>query len=138
MTKRILTEAQKKSISNYKRMGIALEFHESDKVEVRQVRLLNDYILNQQQLKERGKEVFPDAMIVPITYTPQLDHIDAEWIGNKMKEFGLDETDLSKQLAIAETELSNILNGSFVLDSSQKTTFYFYFMTYELNRDFRL
>ncbi|MCY4779662.1 hypothetical protein ORI89_08360 [Sphingobacterium sp. UT-1RO-CII-1] len=137
MSIKILTLQQKNSIANYKRMGITISILDNGKVEVCQNELINNYILNQEQLKERGKEIFPDAELLPVTHVPEIEKIDAEWIRNKMKEFGIELTDISKQLAIDKKLIALMLNGSEQLNNSLKAALYFYFMTYELNRDFR-
>lgn len=132
-----ITKAQSRSISNYKRMGIDLEVLDNDLIKITQSRLLNGYVLNQKQLVERAKEVFPDAKIIPVVFSLDVDSITIEWIEAKMKEFGISRNDLIKQLAIDKSSLSLYFSGKRGLDKSQRAAFYFYFLTYELNRDFR-
>lgn len=137
MTIRTINAEQKRSITNYKRMGIAIELLENGTIEVRQERLLNNYILNRQELRERAKAIFPDADLVAVTYAPDIDHIDAKWITKNMKEFGLLEEDIGRQLAWDAESLKPILHEGAKLTKEQKAALYFYFMCYELNRDFR-
>ena len=98
---------------------------------------LNGYILNQKQLIERGKELYPDAKIIPVAYSLNVDDITIEWIESKMQEFGIKRNDLIKQLAIDRSSLSLIMSGKRELSKPMRATFFYYFLTYELNRDFR-
>lgn len=131
------TKAQSRSLSNYKRMGIDIEVLDSELIKITQSRLINGYVLNQKQLVERAKEVFPDAKVIPVVFSLDVDSITVEWIEGKMKEFGISRNDLIKQLAIDKSSLSLYFSGKRGLDKSQRAAFYFYFLTYELNRDFR-
>lgn len=132
-----LTIDQKRSIDNYKRMGIDIDVLFDGKVKITQSRLLNGFILNQKQLHERAREVFPDAKIIPVVFSLDAGSITIEWIEGKMEEFGIKRKDLIKQLAIDESSLSLFLSGKRRMDKSQRAAFFFYFLTYELNRDFR-
>lgn len=128
---------EKNSISGYKQMGVEIEPLEDGTVKVTQSRLINGYILNQKQLIERGKEAFPDSKIIPVVYSLDVDDITLEWIETRMLEFGIKRNDLIKQLAIDRSSLSLILSGKRELSKPMRATFFYYFMTYELNRDFR-
>lgn len=132
-----ITKDQSRSISNYRRMGIDIDLLDDDTVKITQSRLKNGYILNQKELVTRAKEVFPDAKIIPVVFSLDVDSITVDWIENKMEEFGIKRNDLIKQLAIDKSSLSLFLSGNRKMDKSQKAAFYFYFLTYELNRDFR-
>tara|TARA_B110000093_G_C12707330_1_gene300706 strand:+ start:105 stop:587 length:483 start_codon:yes stop_codon:yes gene_type:complete len=135
----------RESISNYSRMGIKIELLEiednSARVKIQHKRLINNYMLNQKQLVERVKDVFkPTGLktkVVPMVYfiDPQL--VDFDWINLKMSEFGIKRNDLIKQLAIDKSSLSLFLNGKRKMNKLVKAAFYYYFLTYELNRDFR-
>ncbi|WP_424493872.1 hypothetical protein [Salinimicrobium sp. GXAS 041] len=128
---------QELSIVNYRRMGLEIEVIDEDRVKITQARLINGYILNQKQLISRAREVFPDAKIVPVVYSLDVEDITVGWIENKMKEFGIKRNDLIKQMAIDKSSLSLYLSGKRPMDKSQKAAFFYYFLTYELNRDFR-
>lgn len=119
------------------REGIDIEPLEDGTVKVTQARLINGYILNQKQLIERGKELYPDAKIIPVAYSLNVDDITIEWIESKMQEFGIKRNDLIKQLAIDRSSLSLIMSGKRELSKPMRATFFYYFLTYELNRDFR-
>lgn len=127
----------KQSIMGYNRLGINIEPLEDGTVKVTQSRLINGYILNQKQLIERGKEIYPDAKIIPVVYSLNVDDITIEWIESKMREFSIKRNDLIKQLAIDRSSLSLVLSGKRELSKPMRATFFYYFLTYELNRDFR-
>jgi hypothetical protein len=134
-----------KSISSYAASGIDIEITSRDEnaahVIIRQSKLINGFILNQKQLVERCKEVFKNTgiktKVVPVVFSLDVDSIDILWIENKMLEFGIKRNDLIKQLAIDKSSLSLILSGDRELSKPMRATFFYYFLTYELNRDFR-
>ena len=130
-------EKNKEFINGYRRMGIVIDLLEDGTVKVTQTRLINGYILNQKQLIERGKDIYPDAKIIPVAYSLNVDDITVEWIESKMQEFGIKRNDLIKQLAIDRSSLSLIMSGKRELSKPMRATFFYYFLTYELNRDFR-
>ena len=132
-----LTKAQLKSIANYRAAGIDIEIVDPDRVLISQNRLVNGYILNNKQLYDRAREIFPDGHIISNVYSLDVDHITLDWITSRMEEFGLKRKDLIKQLAIDKVSLSKIFNGVTSLSKPMKATFFYYFLTYELNRDLR-
>ena len=134
-----------KSISNYARMGIDIEILEIEnntaKVKISQNSLVNGYILNQKMLVERVKEVFEPTklktIVIPLVYSLDVNVINQKWIEDKMQEFGIKRKDILKQLAIDKSSLSLYFSGGRKMNKLVKAAFYFYFLTYELNRDFR-
>ena len=70
-----ITKDQQTSIQNYKKVGIEFDF-DDDIVKIYQKKLVNGYILNQKELHERAKEVFPDAKIQPIVFSLDVSSID--------------------------------------------------------------
>lgn len=125
------------SIINYRKAGIDIEVLNEDTVKISQTKLVNGYILNQKELIERGKDLYPDKKIIPVVFSLDVEGITLEWIEAKMKEFGIKRNDLIKQLAIDRSSLSLILSGKRELSKPMRATFFYYFLTYELNRDFR-
>lgn len=134
-----------KSFSNYASTGIEIEIVsiEENRVTaiIKQSRLINGFILNQKQLVERCKGVFENTglgvIVVPVVFVLKVSTINILWIENKMVEFGIKRNDLIKQLAIDKSSLSLVLSGKRELSKPMKATFFYYFLTYELNRDFR-
>lgn len=125
------------SIANYKRAGISIEELDESTVKVSQTKLVNGYILNQKELIERGRDLYPDKKIIPVAFSLNVEDITLEWIESKMIEFGIKRNDLIKQLAIDRSSLSLIMSGKRELSKPMRATFFYYFLTYELNRDFR-
>jgi len=54
-----------------------------------------------------------------------------------MKNIGLNANDLVSQIALDKSSLSLFLSGERKMNKSVKALFYYYFLTYELNKDFR-
>ncbi len=132
-----INKEQEASIRNYRRMGLDIEVIDSQTVKITQTRLLNGYILNNRQLYDRANEIFPDKHIIPVVYSLDVDDIDLNWIELKMHELGLKRKDLISQLAIDKSSLSLIFSGNRELSKPMRATFFYYFLTYELNRDLR-
>lgn len=132
-----LTTTQKKSIANYRSFGIDVEILENNQIKIIQSRLVNGYVLNQKQLHVRAKEIFPDAKIIPVVYSLHVDDVTIEWVEQQMDEFGIKRNDLIKQIAIDKSSLSELFSGNRGLTKSMRATFFYYFLTYKLNRDLR-
>lgn len=132
-----ITKDQQLSIQNYKKVGIDIEVLNDNIVRIVQNRIINGYILNKKELIERAKEIFPGYKVQPIRYSLNVSEITPEWIHEKMKEFGLNTNDLASQIAIDKSSLSLILSGERKMNKSVQALFFYYFLTYELNRDFR-
>ena len=112
-------------------------------VRVEQVDLKNGWILNQDELSFRAKEVFKElpqfkVHYIPLTYQPKFEIISKEWIKGKMKEHNLKQMDIVKHFGLDKSTLSSILNDeNKTLTRFMKSAFYFYFLSFELNRNFR-
>ena len=137
-----------KTMALYKSVGLFIEVLETDqnsvvtKVKIKQKHLYNGYILNQKQLVERAKLLYsnsglPKVKVIPVVYSLDVNIVSLEWVENKMDEFGVKRSDLIKQLSIDESSLSLLLSGKRKMNKLVKAAFYYYFLTYELNRDFR-
>ena len=128
----------KQTISHYQKTGIEIQQQE-DVVIIRQKRLINGYILNQKQLYQRAREIFPNPKIKikPVVFSLDVNSINEDWINQKMQEFGIKIGDLVKQTTLDNSSLSLFLSGKRKMNKSVKALFYYYFLTYELNRDFR-
>lgn len=127
---------QQLSIANYAKVGIEIR-EEEDTVVISQTKLYNGLILNQKQLVDRAKEIFPEHKIRPVVYSLDVSNISIEWIETKMKEFGIKRKDLIKQLAIDKASLSLLFSKKTDLSKRTKASFFYYFLSYELNRDSR-
>ena len=121
-----------------------LEVNDSTiKVRVEQKELKNNFILNQRELVGRAATVLAPLenkfkiQFIVLTYQPSFNELDAGWINDKLSSFKLSRNDLIKQMGIDKSTLSVLLSGEKQLTRFQRAAFYYYFMTYELNRDFR-
>ena len=134
-----MTLDQQQSIANYKRFSIDIELLEDDLVKITQSRLINGYILNQKQLHERAREIFPtpEIKIIPVVYILQVNDINLEWIIQQMEMYRIKRNDLIKQLAFNKDTLSLIFSGKKALTHTEKAAFYYYFLCYQLNHNFR-
>jgi len=140
-----LTDRQKLSIINYKRFGgIDIEVLDDNIVKISQNRITNGILLNQKELLERARKIFPEkkVKIIPVVYNLQLSDITEEWILDKMDELGIKRNDLIKQLGMDKSYLSLLFADKsnprkINLTRSTKAIFYYYFQTYELGRKFR-
>jgi len=140
-----ITKEMEQSIATYKKYGIhieaALDVNGALEVKVEQKRVINGYILTNKQLYDRAKEVFTDFKgtrhIKPIVFKFDHSEIDAAWINNRMKKLGINRNDLLNQLQFDKETLSLILNGKRGLTRLMKAAFFYYFLTFELNRELR-
>ncbi|MCG2612375.1 hypothetical protein LZZ90_12740 [Flavobacterium sp. SM15] len=132
-----LTEFQKIALRNLKMVGIEVEFIEDNKIRIRQVSNYNNYILTKKELLTRAKDIFPDFIVHPVRYSLTLKDIDNVWVATKIKEIGLHTNDILSQTAIDRTSLSLYLSGEKKMTATVKALFYYYFLSFELNRDLR-
>jgi len=139
-----LTDRQKLSVRNNRRFGIDIEVLENGIVKITQARLLKGFLFNQKELYDRARKIFPDkrTRIIPVVYSLRLDDITEDWILGKMEELGIRRKDLIKQLGADSSYLSLLFADpsnprKINLTRSMKATFYYYFMAYQLGRDFR-
>ncbi|PHR94015.1 MAG: hypothetical protein COA80_12940 [Leeuwenhoekiella sp.] len=132
-----LDESQRESIRNYVKSGIEISVTDDDKVIVKQVRVINGYILSNKELHQRARAIFPEEKIKPVVYSLDISTITIDWIANKMKVLGLNKKDLIKQLAIKKEDLSLYFSEKKQMDNTLKAAFYYYFLYYELNKKLR-
>jgi len=139
-----LTDRQKLSIRNNRRFGIDIEILDYNIIKITQARLLKGFLFNQKELYDRARKIFPnkEIKIIPVVYNLQLSDINEEWILEKMDELGIKRKDLIKQLGADSSYLSLLFADKsnprkINLTRSMKATFYYYFMTYQLGREFR-
>jgi len=110
---------------------------------VEQKELKNNYILNQTEIVSRARAVFDPLAgkfkihFRALSFNPSFSDVNADWINNCMNEFKLSRNDVLKQMGLDKSTLSVLLTGAKNLTRFQRAAFYYYFKTYELNRDFR-
>jgi hypothetical protein len=132
-----LTEFQKIAVNHLRMVGIEIDFLDNQHLRITQKRLFNGFILTKNELVERAKNIFPDYMVKPVRYSLDVSVIDIIYIKSKMKEIGLNVNDLAAQTAIDKSSLSLLLSGERKMNKSVKALFFYYFLTYELNKDVR-
>jgi hypothetical protein len=110
-------------------------------IQIKQVELTEmGRIFNQKELLERTSRVFGQIKgyafkYIPVTYSIDFNHVNIDWINNQMKEFGLKNSDLSKQTGIDKATLSLFFTGRKTLNLTYKALFYFYFENYRIIRN---
>lgn len=114
------------------------------KFRVEQKKLINNWILSQHELVTRAKVLFTGVLPSDIrtlwsviTFNPNLDEIDIDWIKSRMGKFGITNADIIKHLNLDKSTLSLFFSGERGLTKSQKTAFLYYFMVFEINKDLR-
>ena len=140
----MLSKETKQRIAKFKAMGIHITVQaERDfyTVIVSQKELINHYLLSQSQLVSRAAEVLDEIKgskikWIPITYEPDLDTINHEWVNEQMKKFKIKRKDICKHLGIDRHHLSKLMNNE-SWTRFQRAAFYFYFQTFEINALFR-
>lgn len=121
----------------YKTMGIDMEILPDGKVKVEQVTDTNGILLNQYDLRQRGKQVFPNRHIVPKVFFLDTDVVTPLWIQSKMAEVGIYQRDLSRQIGMDETVVSKLINGKRPMTRAVQALFYYYFTLYEVTKGTR-
>lgn len=127
-------------------LGISISVKDFDgkvlTLEVEQFAKRGLVMLTQKQLQQRAKELFDSFEYIgekPVihyhtsTYYPDTSVVTPMYIVNKMKEIGLKQSDVSKQLNIDKSTISLFLSGEKPLTKVHKSLFYFYFEYYENN-----
>lgn len=125
--------------------GIAFNvLHYKNKVatiQATQIREINGFILTKKQLIARCLEFFTEydfkIKVIPETYKPNFDFITGEWVKSKMLEYDLKASDLINQFGVDKSTMSQMLNGVTKISKVAKVGFYYYFLVYELNKQFR-
>lgn len=132
-----LTDFQKIAVRNLKMVGIEIDFLDEQHLRITQKKLYNGFVLTKNELVDRAKKIFPDYIVKPVRYSLDVSVIDVIYIKSKIKEIGLNVNDLAAQTAIDKSSLSLFLSGERKMNKSVKALFFYYFLTYELNKDFR-
>lgn len=130
----------KRMIGQYRAVGIEFREKPDDYIVVQQMRIdPNGWMLTQRELVERARTVYPDKKykILPVTYALELGDITAEWVCEQMRAYGLRPKDLVRQLGITQSEVSLFTTGKRAMTRAIRSMFYYYFLSYQLNRDLR-
>lgn len=132
-------EAIKKSIGKYKAVGIHIEVNEEEKiVKITQKEVVNGYILNNKQLHDRARALFDkEYKIIPVVFSLDLSEVNSEWIKERMAEFDIKTKDIISQTGLDKSSLSLFLSGKVKMNKLVRACFYYYFLTFQINRDLR-
>jgi len=138
------TTKLEQSIQNYKRLGIEVKILDDHNVLIKQRRIFNGIILNQDELHKRGREIFPDKTIniIPSVFSINVEEITEDWIRERMDAFGIKRGDLVKQMALDRSYLSLLFADQsnirkIGLSKPMKAAFFYYFLSYELSNEIR-
>lgn len=128
-----------KSIGRYKAVGIHIEVNEEEKIiKITQKELINGYILTNKELHQRARELFDkDYKIMPVVFSLDLSEITTDWINEQMVDLGIKPKDIISQLGVDKSSLSLYLSGKIKMNKLVRSSFYYYFLLYKINRDLR-
>lgn len=140
-----LSDHIKTSILNYSRLGIDIAVIEDNPselvVRIAQKRLINNVVLTQKELIERGKEIFKDfnkpVKVRPLVYAFDLREISPQWLEEKMKSLGIRINDIEKQVHIPKAKVKEFLKGCRNLRANAKASLFWYIKTFEINNSHR-
>jgi len=132
-----LTENQRSSIQNYKRLGIDIDVIDENTIKITQAKLINGILLNQKELHQRAREIFPEKNIIPVVFTLDLKSITKKWILSELEKYGIHKNDLIKQLAFTKEQVQKLFSETTQLDNTTKTIFFYYLLSYQQNRNIR-
>lgn len=127
----------RRMLAFYGSSGIVMREQEGDVVDVTQERVTGGFLMNQPQLVDRGKSMYPDKHIHPHVFRLDTELVTLDWVQKQLKRYKLKRKDLEKQLDLDPSTLSQILTGKRGMTKSMKALFYYYFMVYEVNEIFR-
>lgn len=137
--KKYIMEGINKSIGKYKAVGIHIEVNEEEKiVKITQKEVVNGYILNNKQLHDRARALFDkEYKIIPVVFSLDLSEVNSEWIKERMAEFDIKTKDIISQTGLDKSSLSLFLSGKVKMNKLVRACFYYYFLTFQINRDLR-
>lgn len=142
-TKGISQEAferqRSRSVAFHRSIGIEIEEVEDNQILVRQTSLVDGHIRTNKELYDIGRHWYPDKAykIVAGTYRLPLEDITGEWIREQMEIYGIKPKDVIRQTGLTQSEISLFLSGKRNMTRAIRALFYYYFLTYRLNRDLR-
>lgn len=134
----------KRAKSNYAKAGLSIKIENGNgKYEfvIRQDTVFNGFILTNKQLYERAKKISDEmglkANISPVVFKPNFNEVTPQWVFDRMKELDINRNTLLAQTGLDKGTLSLVLNDARSMTRTMKATFYYYFLTYELNAELR-
>lgn len=132
-----MTQSQKETITNLKKMGIKFEFPKEDIVIVRQTEVVYNQLFTSKQLHTLGRELFVLPIIIkPVVYSLDLSKITIEWVTNQMKLYHINSIDLQRQVGFKKETITGFLKLGKTLQPREKSSLYYYFLTFKNNVDY--
>jgi hypothetical protein len=132
-----MTQSQKETIANLKKMGIQFEFPKVNLVIVRQTEVVYNQLFSNKQLYTLGRELFEaPIIIIPVVYSLDLCKITIEWVTNQMKLYHINSIDLQRQLGFKKETITGFLKLGKTLQLKEKSSLYYYFLSFKSNVDY--
>lgn len=130
---------RQRMLAQYRSVGIYITEEEGDIIVVRQREITGGFVMTQRQLLERARVLYPDKRykIKPVVYQLDLDTVTPEWIQEQMQTYSVRPSDLVAQLGLTKSEVSLITNGKRSLSRVMRSAFFFYFLSFQLNKELR-
>lgn len=127
-----------RSIAFHRGIGIDIR-EEAHAIIVTQTHVTDGHIRTNQELYDIGRRWYPDRErpITPVVYRLSLADITPEWVNDQVKAHKLSRSTLKAQTGLTASELSDMLNGRRPMTRTTRAMFYYFFLTYQLNRDLR-
>ena len=132
-----MTQSQKETITNPKKIGIQFEFPKENLVIVRQTEVVYNQLFSNKQLHTLGRKLFEvPIIIIPVVYSLDLSKITIEWVTNQMKLYHINSIDLQRQLGFKKETITGFLKLGKTLQPKEKSSLYYYFLTFKNNVDY--
>ena len=132
-----MTQSQKETIANLKKIGIQFEFPKEDIVIVRQTEVVYNQLFTSKQLHTLGRELFVLPIIIkPVVYSLDLSKITIEWVINQMKLYHINSIDLQRQVGFKKETITGFLKLGKTLQPREKSSLYYYFLSLKINVDY--
>ena len=132
-----MTQSQKETIANLKKMGIQFEFPKENLVIVRQTEVVYNQLFSNKQLHTLGRKLFEvPIIIIPVVYSLDLSKITIEWVTNQMELYRINAKDLQRHLGFKNENITGFLKLGKTLQLKEKSSLYYYFLTFKNNVDY--
>ena len=132
-----MTQSQKETITNLKKIGIQFEFPKEDLVIVRQTEVVYNQLFTSKQLHTLGRELFEAPIIIkPVVYSLDLSTITLEWVISLMELYRINAKDLQRQLGFKKDNITGFLKLGKQLKPAEKSSYYYYFLSFKSNVDY--
>jgi hypothetical protein len=131
-----LSKFQTDEIARINETGILFEFPDFETVIIKQIEIIYNQIFSNKQLYSIAKEIFPASKIIPVVYSLDLSKITIEWVAKQMRLYGINAKDLHRQVGFEKETISDFLKLRTTLKPIEKSSLFYYFLTFENNRHY--